>query len=394
MVHAGVSIASGRSGGRRAVSGASGYADFDRLLGAIYEGPMEATPWHSALQILHERLDAAHVALILRPASAQVTPAIINTGPSDPGMMQSYERHFFTLDSLVRLQEGDVVIAEEAIGRQWMRSSFYQDYLRPADVRHLMGTDIYPAEGIECRLRVTRHHGTRPFSREDQALCGRIVPHLKRAIQLHSRMDCLEARHQLLMNTVARARLGIVSFDQTGQLLGMNPEARRLLDERDGIGLRGNTLYVENLSEERELMRLIRQMLGQARPGDSVAAIEGLSITRPSGRSKLGVLVRSVPQGRFDRRQRPAVAMFLRDSEASSAATDVEVVRRLFGLTRTEAALAQVLTEGLAVNDVAKRMNICRNTARTHLRSIFFKTGVTRQTQLVRLLLNSVATLA
>ena len=34
-----------------------------------------------------------------------------------------------------------------------------------------------------------------------------------------------------------------------------------------------------------------------------------------------------------------------------------------------------------------------RNTARTHLRSIFCKTGVTRQTMLVRLLLNSVLTL-
>lgn len=390
MVDAEFNTASGRSGN----GAASGYADFDRLLGAIYEGPMEATPWHHALQILHERLNAAHVALILRPASAQVTPAIINTGPYDPRMMQSYERHFFTLDSLVRLQEGEVVIAEEAIGGQWMKSSFYQDYLRPADVRHLMGTDLYPAEGIECRLRITRHHGAKPFSREDRALCGSIVPHLKRAIQLHSRMDCLEARHQVLMNTVTRARLGIVSFDESGHLLGMNPEARRLLDERDGIGLRGNSLYVENVGEERELMRLIRQMLGQARPGDGVTAIEGMSITRPSGRSKLGLLVRAIPQGRFDRRQRPAVALFLRDSEASSAATDVELVRRLLGLTRTEASLALLLTEGLTVNEVAKQMNICRNTARTHLRSIFFKTGVTRQTQLVRLLLNSVATLA
>ena len=41
----------------------------------------------------------------------------------------------------------------------------------------------------------------------------------------------------------------------------------------------------------------------------------------------------------------------------------------------------------------AEQMNVRRNTARTHLRSIFCKTGVTRQTMLVRLLLNSVLTL-
>ncbi|MGH8464109.1 MAG: helix-turn-helix transcriptional regulator, partial [Pseudomonas sp.] len=35
-----------------------------------------------------------------------------------------------------------------------------------------------------------------------------------------------------------------------------------------------------------------------------------------------------------------------------------------------------------------------RNTARAHLRSIFSKTGVRRQTELVRIMLNSVVALA
>jgi DNA-directed RNA polymerase subunit F len=39
-------------------------------------------------------------------------------------------------------------------------------------------------------------------------------------------------------------------------------------------------------------------------------------------------------------------------------------------------------------------LNIKRNTARAHLRSIFSKTGVRRQTELVRIFLNSVAWLS
>ncbi|MNU04988.1 hypothetical protein D3C72_2496320 [compost metagenome] len=35
-------------------------------------------------------------------------------------------------------------------------------------------------------------------------------------------------------------------------------------------------------------------------------------------------------------------------------------------------------------------LNIRRNTARAHLRAIFSKTGVRRQTELVRIMLNSV----
>ena len=44
--------------------------------------------------------------------------------------------------------------------------------------------------------------------------------------------------------------------------------------------------------------------------------------------------------------------------------------------------------------EAAEMLNIKRNTARAHLRSIFSKTGVRRQTELVRIFLNSVAWLS
>jgi hypothetical protein len=46
-----------------------------------------------------------------------------------------------------------------------------------------------------------------------------------------------------------------------------------------------------------------------------------------------------------------------------------------------------------AIYDAAEALNIRRNTARAHLRSIFSKTGVRRQTELVRIFLNSVVML-
>ena len=122
--------------------------------------------------------------------------------------------------------------------------------------------------------------------------------------------------------------------------------------------------------------------------------VQALSITRPSGRAKLGVLIRAIPLGQWsESRQRPGTVVFLRDPESSGAQPSQELVRRLFGLTRMEAQLALLLTEGLTLDEADEQMNVRRNTARTHLRSIFSKTGVTRQTMLVRLLLNSVISL-
>ncbi|WP_245611884.1 helix-turn-helix transcriptional regulator [Nevskia soli] len=387
----------GRNGGKFSLDNlaeAVGLAPLDRLIGAIYEGAMESPPWQAALQLMRDSLQAAHVTLMLRPPSSENAGVMINTGTVTKQGIESYETHFFSMDPFVRLAEGEVVTAEELIGKQWLQSTVYQEYLRPLGVRHLLGADIYTKEGIECRLRVTRSHEAQPFSSEDKALVRFLLPHLKRSIQLHARLDFLECERQLFAGTVNRMQLGIISFSQNGAILETNQEARRILSEKDGIWLSGNNLSVEVTQEGRELQRMVRQALSGTVADKGPAVVEAMSVTRPSGRAKLGVLVRQIPLGTWsESRQRPAVAVFLRDPESSAAQPSHELVRRLFGLTRMEAALALLLAEGLTLDEAAEKMDVRRNTARTHLRSIFCKTGVTRQTMLVRLLLNSVITL-
>ena len=372
---------------------AADLAQLDRLIGAIYEGALESPPWQGALQLMRETMKAAHVTLMLRPPSADNSGVMINTGSVDDRATVSYETHFFAMDPFVRLTEGTVVTAEELIGKQWLQSQYYKEFLEPLDIRHLLGADIYTDEGIECRLRVTRSHDARPFSLADKALVRFLLPHLKRSIQLHARLDFLECERQLFAGTVNRMLLGIVSFAQSGAVVEMNQEAKRILAEKDGISLSGNNLVLGIAQESRELQRMIRQaQVATAAAGPAV--VEGMSVTRPSGRAKLGVLVKAIPMARYsESKQRPSVAVFLRDPESNAAQPSHELLRRLFGLTRMEAALAMLLAEGHTLDEAAEKMDVRRNTARTHLRSIFCKTGVTRQTMLVRLLLNSVLTL-
>ena len=65
---------------------------------------------------------------------------------------------------------------------------------------------------------------------------------------------------------------------------------------------------------------------------------------------------------------------------------DLKVICGLFDLTRVEARVAQELTKGRTVEEVALSLGVGRETVRSHLKSIFAKTGVSRQQQLVLLL--------
>lgn len=60
--------------------------------------------------------------------------------------------------------------------------------------------------------------------------------------------------------------------------------------------------------------------------------------------------------------------------------------RRLFGLTRSEAKFASAIASGLSLLEAATSYGVTLATARSHLKSIFRKTGLSRQSQLASLL--------
>src|SRR5690606_6751904 len=84
--------------------------------------------------------------------------------------------------------------------------------------------------------------------------------------------------------------------------------------------------------------------------------------------------------------------VYIRDAVGKSQ-VDNRVAKDLFNFTSAETVLALQLANGLSLEEAAEKLGIMRNTARAHLRAIFSKTGVRRQAELVRVMLNSVVSL-
>lgn len=372
-----------------------GCAQLDELVSTIYQGITETPPWHTALERLRELMNAGHTTLMLRPPSPESTGVMINTGEVDQQATESYETHFFAVDPFVNLPDGQIASAEEIVGEdEWLASDMYKKYLRPLDIRHLLGTEIHTEEGIECRLRVTRPPESEAFSAHDKNVLRMALPHIRRAIQLHAKLDFLECERQVFSGAMNRMLLGMVSFATDRTIMEVNEEAERILAEKDGIWRTSTGLKAANRSENQELQRLIREAIDGGVSDSSPSLVEATSITRQFDRGRLGIVVRSIPMGPWsESMQRPAAAVFLRDPDYNSAQPSQDVVRRVFGLTRMEAALAVLLAKGESLDDAAEELGVRRNTARTHLRSIFGKTGVSRQTMLVRMILKSVVSL-
>ncbi len=71
----------------------------------------------------------------------------------------------------------------------------------------------------------------------------------------------------------------------------------------------------------------------------------------------------------------------------------LDMAAYIFNLSPSQKRLAGLLVEGLALPQVAERLGVTHNTARTHLKRVYEKTGVHTQTALIRVLLSTTSPL-
>lgn len=381
---------------------------YDTLLGALYQSPLEAAPWEGFMGLLLEATGAMVISLTLRPPRPGDTGLILNHlrpyttksgmtfSKADPRDWPSavYREQFFALDPFVDLEPFKVHSLQELVpAGELLRSEYYRQFLEPAGILHILGLDVREPGGMEARLRVSRGHDDPPFSATDKRLLARLAPHLGRALELSARLARTESERALYAGAVAQLAVGSIILDGRGRVLSTNQVAAELLARGDGLRVAGQELRFDDAQVGRQLQSLVAKVLDAHQRG-APAVVEALRVRRPSGRADLGLLIRPVPRSALTEDQAsPAVAVFLSAPEMETH-TSEQLVRQLFDFTPAETRLALRLAGGLSLGEACEDLGISPHTGRAHLKTIFAKSGVTRQAELVRLILRGVATLA
>lgn len=367
--------------------------DFSELIGTIYQGALEEVPWQTFLATFRELMGAHLVTLLLRPPTAEGHGLMLHDGGSISAI-DSYNESLFALDPYVNLPLGEVVGLRDFVTPEVLeKSDFYKLTMEPHGYYDFLGADLRCENELDARLRIGRHQGAKQFGKAEKDIVYAVLPHLERAMLIHTRINRIESERALYAGVVGQLSVGTVILDEQGQLLSCNELAEELLEENDGLGLKQGKLQLSSREAHKALKGLIEKVLSSQLRGDPVA-VEALRVERPSGQADIGLLIRAVPASQWSEGKAvPSVAVFISDPERKSEAP-TQVITELFGFTPTEASLVMLLANGLTLDEASVELGVSRNTTRTHLRSVFSKTGVTRQPMLVRLILKSVAHLA
>ncbi|OCC23486.1 hypothetical protein MB02_12480 [Croceicoccus estronivorus] len=361
----------------------SEFSNLVQLLTASLLG--EEEPWRAFLFALAKHVNARHATLILTPPNdsklgTNITPTVA------PQKAREYIDRFLQIDPFVNLPEGKVVMMYEYVGPgELERASAYKEWLESVDGSHIMGVDLKISSGFDARLRLTRWPGSGVFNREERNRIEALLPHLRQTLELYQRLATTRSEYSVLIDTVAQFSVGTVLLDHDLNVIRLNEVAAAILAEADGIRLVGQSVVVDGSARNRKFRAMAKAMADKRSEQRIVMGIE-----RPSGRRELALVMKPVTLPDFMQTgQAPAVALFLTDPSRQRMVRP-DVVRKIFALTPTEAAIAAALANGLSVVDTAAMLSIARSTVRAHLRSIFSKLGLNRQSQLIHLIHTSV----
>ena len=299
----------------------------------------------------------------------------------DPAFPNAYQERYAAIDEWYLRAKQRVSSEYVNDGRalcsnaELAKTEFFNDFLNPYGLLHECAAVLDLSDSSVHALTLLRTRQQEEFSANDLSLLRRFVPHIKRAARLHRRFTDLKASSgtdQLLMEQV---NFGVILLRQDGSVVIANKAAERLCNG-DGLRLSRRGLRATHSAQDAELQLLLQRI---SRPSLSSEAPPAVVVRRKSGDPLLisaGTLARG-----FYSAQQPTI-VFIQDP-ARRTPPPAELFAKLYGLTPAEIRLSSLLIQGHSISEAAETLGISRNTTKTQAKSIYAKTGVRSQAQLV-----------
>lgn len=346
------------------------------LVGDIYESACE--PGHQRLMRALTRAIPGNsaVTLVADPLNGPVGEVY----GLPQSVMQSYSTRYWKTDPWAEKAgwnwAGDQIFrGTDAVSpHQLMETRYYDEFAGPIGVVKLVTGMFSLGPATSAAISIHRSFRDPDFSSQECEAFRAVLPHIKRGLQLHRRLN------GSLGASVGFAALDALAFgavvcDHRGRIAFANQAAEEL--SHAGAGIRLEAHGVGLRAEAPEENQRLSLAITSAATGGSGGAV---AIRGREGQ-QLHVLVAPLPQRLGDQRGLALVAFRL--SESQSSLTEAAAIR-LFNLTPAEARLAIGLMRGATLAELADQFRVSLNTLKTQLAQVTYKTGADSQRDLVR----------
>lgn len=173
----------------------------------------------------------------------------------------------------------------------------------------------------------------------------------------------------------------LILLDAVGSVRQLSTAAQDRLAKPGALNIVGGRLVTADPCEQRKLDAALAQVASAVTSGAPPCAIR---IGHAPGQRPWIVAIRPLLSS-FGPFGHVRCELLVEIHESVPRIGALDVMQSLFDLTARELQVIRLLADGHSIESLAQSTGISANTARTHLRAIFSKTGATRQSELLQL---------
>jgi DNA-binding CsgD family transcriptional regulator/PAS domain-containing protein len=321
------------------------------------------------------------------PAATDITAS----ARLDPAVLALYVEHYAAVNvisqGIERVCPHDLVtFSHEVISdTEFEQSEYYNDYFRPNGVFYACGMKIDLGLKAPAFISSVRPQASGPFDDREGLVFETLLPHLQRSMKLHLELSRLHSNVQGLEAALDSFGIAVIGLDTTGVVVLMNQAAGQIVQAGEGIRLSKRRLVADDLKHNSALQLLVSDAIS-LRTTLAPKRVGALLISQKSHKPAYQVTFTPVPSALIQTHKHLAALVFITDPVRSPISRG-NALQVLYGLSPLECRLADSLASGHEVAAAAEPLKLTVDATRSHLKSIYRKTGTNRQAELIRRIL-------
>lgn len=361
----------------------------------VYGNAGRPDGWAAVLQIVTQITGAGSGCIVVSRGNAPGTSVNCYTG-IDPEWIAAYNAHYCQYDPsprLMRSRPGEVLVDHVTGPRPRAATGdgriFYHEVMAPQDFRHTLALGLEGLGAWNAGLILQRPPRLGPFGSESIEGLQQLRDHLAQALQLHARMTEAGAVGAGMAAALDRVRAGVVLLNAAEEIVWANHAAERVLAGGTALTAVGRRLAAPGTADNARLQDLMQNAIraGLARDATAGGGVMYLRDAAPGSTVQLEVGPLAATSGGDPLAPMQAAAIVWLNPGAMKPTGSPERFEALYGLTPAEGQLLAALVEGDSLADAAERRGVGYETIRSQMKTAMHKLGVSRQSDLLRLIL-------
>ena len=365
---------------------------FERILASLYDAMLDETRWPATSALIDEACGMQGNALLVGEGPKDDVRALFFGLYYRGERREDWEREYLDIyhpidESVPRfrqLPDSRLVHTHDLYTAEELKTSpAYQEGLRRFSGQDGLRARLDGPDGSHYAWVTADPVTPGGWEAPQVALLRGLLPHLRQFIRVRQALAHTEALGASVTGLLDNTRVGVIHLDRRGRIVAANDRARDILRRGDGLSDRDGVLRARAPTDQTRLERLVADALPAG------GAVSGsMLLRRTSVLPQFVVHVKPVGLRQSDfGAQRTAVLVLLVEP-GNRPRIDPTLVATTLGLTPAESRIAVWLTEGRTVREIATTTGRQESSIHWHLRQIYTKQAISRQADLVRLVLS------